>query len=166
MDCARVARPAGVPIIADGGIRTSGDIAKAIAAGADTVMVGSLFAGTDESPGVTFIRDGKKFKLYRGMASLTASVGRREREREGAGKQPVLEHEDWEEMQAMAAEGVEGYVPYRGSAAEVLRPLVAGLRSAMSYCGARTLDEMRARARFVRITDAGRKESGPHDILR
>jgi IMP dehydrogenase len=166
MDCARVARPAGVPIIADGGVRGSGDIAKAIAAGADSVMAGSMLAGTDESPGVTFLRDGKKYKHYRGMASLAASVGRREREREALGKDAALEDEDWEGIQAMAAEGVEGYVAYRGSVAEVLRQCIAGFRSAMSYCGARTLDEMRASAQFIRMTGAGQKESGPHDIMR
>jgi IMP dehydrogenase len=165
-DCARVARPAGVPIIADGGVRGSGDIAKAIAGGGDCIMAGSMLAGTDESPGITFLRDGKKYKHYRGMASLAASVRRREGERAAAGKTPALEDEDWEGLQAMAAEGVEGYVAYRGSVAEVVRQCVAGFRSAMSYCGARTLDEMRANARFIRMTGAGQKESGPHDIVR
>ncbi len=166
LDCARVARPLGIPIIADGGIRNSGDIAKAIAAGADTVMIGSLLAGTEESPGVTFLRDGKKYKLYRGMASIMASVGRREREREGAGLAPAPEDEDWEGLRSMAAEGVEGLVPYRGTAAEVVRVLVGGLRSAMSYCGARTLEEMRRNVRFIRMTPAGVKESHPHGVER
>jgi IMP dehydrogenase len=166
LQCARAAHARGIPIIADGGIRGSGDMAKAIAAGADTVMIGSLLAGTDESPGVTFLRDGKKYKLYRGMASLMASVGRREREREGAGKTSALEDEDWDGLQAMAAEGVEGFVAYRGEVAEVLRILVGGVRSAMSYCGARTLDEMRENARFIRMTQAGIRESGPHDLER
>ena len=166
MDCARVARPAGVPIIADGGVRGSGDLAKAIAAGGDCIMAGSMLAGTDESPGMTFLRDGKKYKHYRGMASMSASVRRREQERAEVGKDPALEDEDWEGIQAMAAEGVEGYVAYRGGVSEVIRQAVAGFRSAMSYCGARTLDEMRANARFMRMTGAGQKESGAHDILR
>jgi IMP dehydrogenase len=166
LDCAAAAREADVPIIADGGVRGSGDLAKALAAGADTIMAGSLLAGTDESPGAAFIRDGKKFKVYRGMASLTATIGRREREREAAGIEPGLDTDDWEGLQSIAAEGVEGYVPYRGSVGEVLAPLMAGLRSAMSYCGARTLPEMRANARFVRMTGAGLRESGPHDIQR
>ncbi len=166
LECARITREAGVPLIADGGIRGSGDVAKALAAGADSVMAGSLLAGTDESPGVPFLREGKKYKVYRGMASLAASMGRREREREAEGRSPALEDEDWEGLQAMAAEGVEGYVAYRGGVHEVVRQCTAGLRSAMSYCGARTLDEMRANARFVRITGAGLKESLPHDIGR
>jgi len=166
MDCATVCGPAGVPLIADGGVRGSGDIAKAVAAGADCVMAGSMLAGTDESPGNTVIRDGKKWKHYRGMASVAASVGRRERERESSGKEAPLEDEDWEGIQAVAAEGVEGYVPYRGSVAEIVKQCVAGFRSAMSYCGARTVAEMQANARFTRMTGAGQRESGPHDIAR
>jgi IMP dehydrogenase len=166
LECAAVARKAGVPLIADGGVRGSGDLAKALAAGADTIMAGSMLAGTDESPGPAFLRDGKKYKVYRGMASLAATIGRREREREGAGEATALDADDWEGLQTSAAEGVEGYVPYRGTVAEVLGPLVAGLRSAMSYCGARTLDEMRENARFIRMTGAGLRESGAHDIHR
>jgi IMP dehydrogenase len=165
-ECARVCRGAGVPLIADGGVRGSGDIAKAIAAGADCIMAGSMLAGTDESPGNTVIRDGKKYKHYRGMASLAAAVGRRERERESAGLETALEDEDWEGIQAVAAEGVEGFVTYRGSVSEILRQCVAGFRSAMSYCGARSIEEMQANARFIRMTGAGQKESGAHDIVR
>jgi IMP dehydrogenase len=166
LDCAGVCGPAGIPLIADGGVRGSGDMAKAIAAGADCIMAGSMLAGTDESPGIAFLRDGKKYKQYRGMASMAATVSRRERERESAGKSPVLEDEDWEGILAMAAEGVEGYVAYRGPVAEVIQQCVAGFRSAMSYCGARTIEEMQENARFIRMTGAGQKESGPHDIQR
>ncbi|MDR7544279.1 MAG: IMP dehydrogenase [Armatimonadota bacterium] len=154
MDSARAARGSGVPIIGDGGIRNSGDITKALAAGAATVMLGNLLAGTAESPGALIIRNGRQYKTYRGMASLWASVRRQ------ALDAPV---ED-EDLTQIVAEGVEASVPYRGKAADVLAQLVGGLRSGMSYCGAHTIRELQERAEFIRITQAGMKESLPHDI--
>lgn len=146
-------RSLGVPIIADGSIRNSGDIAKALAAGASSVMIGSLLAGTEESPGFTVIRNGAKYKVTRGMASLGASLGRAEREKQ---------NED--ELREAVPEGVEGIVPYRGHAREVLQQLVGGLRSGMSYCGSRTIKELQEKAEFIRITEASYKEGLPHDI--
>jgi IMP dehydrogenase len=155
--CSREARKWKIPIIADGGIRTSGDIAKALAAGAATVMVGNLLAGTTESPGVTVIRRGRKYKVIRGMASLSATMSRHGTE---PGEQ-VDEDPEWSEV---VPEGVEATVPYRGDAGEVLHQLVGGLRSALSYCGSRTIAEMQDKAEFVRITNAGLSESLPHDV--
>ncbi|MFN8497760.1 MAG: IMP dehydrogenase [Anaerolineae bacterium] len=157
MECAAAARRAGVPIVADGGIRTSGDIVKALAAGGQTVMIGSLLAGTTESPGLTVMRRGRKFKVSRGMASLAANISRQGTEPGDTAPGEV----DW---QAVVAEGVEAVVPYRGDVGEVLGQLVGGLRSGLSYAGATTIEELQANARFVRITQAGVKESGPHDV--
>lgn len=154
--CAAVARPQGVPIIADGGIRTSGDIVKALAAGASTVMIGSLLAGTDESPGLMMTRRGHRYKVSRGMASLQANIARKVREGEGWITQ--------EEIEDYVSEGVEAAVPYRGSVREVLTQLVGGIQSGMSYCGAHTVDELYEKAVFVRITESGWKESQPHDV--
>jgi IMP dehydrogenase len=145
-----------VPVIADGGIRNSGDLTKALAAGAETVMVGSVLAGTEESPGNTVLRSGGRFKVYRGMASLGAAEARRVRE----SSEDVLD----ELAAAVVPEGVEAVVPYRGSLADVLYQQVGGLRSGMSYLNARTLEDLRRNARFVRMTDAGRSESKPHDL--
>jgi IMP dehydrogenase len=156
MECAEQAHAAGVPLIADGGIRNSGDVVKALAAGASAVMVGSLLAGTDECPGVPVIRDGRKYKIIRGMASLTANVDRRMIE-QGA----ELEPDVWE---GVVPEGVEAVVPYRGSVSDLLRQLVGGLRSGMSYAGAETVEQLWERAEFVRVTQAGLRESGPHDV--
>ncbi len=150
----------GVPVIGDGGVRNPGDVTKALAAGASTVMIGSLFAGTEESPGPTILREGARYKLTRGMASLGASIDRRMREGTDR-RDPQLVEEVVEES---VPEGVEGLIPYRGTVEEVLRQLVGGLRSGMSYCGAGTLQELRSRAEFIRITSAGYKESLPHDI--
>ncbi|MDG6910545.1 MAG: IMP dehydrogenase, partial [Nitrososphaerota archaeon] len=162
MDSARGAADSDVPIIGDGGIRVPGDVTKALAAGASTVMVGSLFAGTEESPGPTILRDGARYKLTRGMASLTASIDRRLRE---GSENNATENELIEEVaEESVPEGVEGLIPYRGAVADVIRQLVGGLRSGMSYCGARNLRELRARAEFIQITAAGYKESLPHDI--
>jgi IMP dehydrogenase len=159
LDCARAARALGVPVIADGGIRHPGDVAKALAAGAATVMIGNLLAGTRESPGVTITRGGRKYKVARGMASAEAHVQRLARE------QPERGWAEWDEDVAeVVPEGVEAAVPYRGDAAEVVFQLVGGLRSGMSYCNARTVEELQANAAFVRVTDAGRRESGPHDV--
>ncbi|HEY0582599.1 MAG TPA: IMP dehydrogenase [Chloroflexota bacterium] len=155
-ECVAVGTELGVPIIADGGVRNSGDLTKALAAGAETVMVGSLLAGTEESPGRTVVRGGGRFKVYRGMASAGAAESRRQRE----SSEDVLD----ELAAAVVPEGVEAVVPFRGSLADVLYQQVGGLRSGMSYLNARTLDELRQHARFVRMTDAGRSESKPHDL--
>ncbi len=154
--CAREAERLGVPLIADGGIRTSGDITKALAAGASTVMLGSLLAGTDESPGVAVVRQGRRYKVVRGMASLTANVARKR-----IGRDEELSQEDWEKV---VPEGVEAMVPYRGAVRDILYQLVGGLRSGMSYAGARTIPELWERAEFIRITPAGQRESAPHDV--
>jgi IMP dehydrogenase len=155
-ECAEAGQSLGVPIIADGGIRTSGDVAKAIAAGASTVMVGSLLAGTDESPGAAVVRGGRRFKVVRGMASLSANVERKTIER-----QDRLEEEEWGEI---VPEGVEAVVPYRGKANDILHQLVGGLRSAMSYAGACSIQEFWQNAEFIQITAAGKAESGVHDV--
>lgn len=156
IECAEAGRQAGVPIIADGGIRNGGDLAKALAAGASTVMLGNLLAGTDESPGAPVIREGRRYKIVRGMASLTANVARRE-----ISAEDEIEPEDWSEI---VPEGVEAVVPYRGSVADVLHQLLGGLRSGMSYGGACNLEELYERAEFIRITGAGQAESQAHDV--
>ena len=149
----------GVPIIADGGIRESGDLVKALAAGASTVMIGRLLAGTDESPGTVVLKNGRRYKIYRGMASMYAMLGREFRLRENEAE-ALLDASEY----SYYAEGVEAYVPYTGSAADVIRRLVAGLRSGMSYLGARTIDELRKNAIFIRVTELGYRESTPHDV--
>ncbi len=156
IDCVAVAQPAGIPVIADGGIRQPGDVAKALAAGASTVMIGSLLAGTDESPGLMMTRKGHRYKVSRGMASLAATVGRKQREGEGWITQ--------EEIDDYVSEGVEAAVPYRGRTKEVLTQLVGGLQSGMSYSGAHSIQELHEKAIFVRMTPAGFKESLPHDV--
>ena len=158
MDCAKAAKDFDVPIIADGGVRNSGDLTKAIAAGASTVMIGGLFAGTEESPGTTILRSGRSYKVVRGMASLGATLGREAREKKGSF--------DELDMGSVVPEGVEAVVPYRGSAADVLEQLVGGLRSGISYCGAINLKAMQANAEFIKITIAGRAESASHDVER
>ena len=150
LDCASAA--GNIPVIADGGIKNSGDIAKAIAAGASTVMLGGLLAGTDESPGFLVTRHGARYKLMRGMASLGANIGRKSKENK---------HTD---LNDYVAEGVEAIVPYRGSAVEVINQLTGGFRSGMSYCGARTIAEMQKNAEFIKMTAAGMTESKPHDV--
>ena len=161
MICSEKARELDTPIIADGGIRYSGDIVKALAAGASTVMIGRLLAGTDESPGAIVVRDGRKYKIYRGMASLYAMLGREVRET-GNEAEALLDASEY----SYYAEGVEAYVPYTGSVSEVIKQLVAGLRSGMSYLGARDIDELKRNAVFIRITESGFKESLPHDVER
>ncbi|MGA7195086.1 MAG: IMP dehydrogenase [Anaerolineales bacterium] len=156
MNCAAIARPQNIPIIADGGIRASGDLVKALAAGASAVMIGSLLAGTDESPGLLMTRKGHRYKVSRGMASLQANVARKVREGEGEITQ--------EEIEDYVSEGVEAAVPYRGSAREMLNQLIGGLQSGMSYTNAHTVDELHEKAVFTRITDVGLAESRPHDV--
>jgi IMP dehydrogenase len=155
IECAEAARPHGIPVIADGGIRHPGDVAKALAAGASTVMIGSMLAGTDESPGMIMTRRGHRYKASRGMASLEANIERNKREGNDLTQ---------EEIEDYVAEGVEAAVPYRGSAREVLTQLVGGLQSGMSYSGAHSVEELQEKAIFVRMTGAGLKESGPHDV--
>jgi IMP dehydrogenase len=154
IECSEAAAKYDIPIIADGGIRKAGDVVKALAAGASTVMLGNLLAGTDESPGTAIIRKGRKYKIYRGMASHGAYLGRMEKE----GKF------DEEEIEAYVSEGVEGLVEYRGNVAEVINQLVGGLRSGMSYAGARNIKELQKNAVFIKITEAGIKESKAHDL--
>jgi len=151
-DCAQAAAEFGVPIIADGGIKYSGDVVKAIAAGASAVMIGSLFAGTDESPGESEIFQGRKFKVYRGMGSLGAM-------KEGSKDRYFQENES-----KLVPEGIEGRVAYKGPMADTVYQLVGGLRSGMGYCGARNIPELINDTQFIRITGAGLKESHPHDI--
>jgi IMP dehydrogenase len=159
LESAQVAHQHGVPVIADGGIRYPGDVAKAIGAGASTVMLGNLLAGTDESPGVIVSRSGQKMKVARGMASMEAALDRTLRD------DPEHGWARWESTEAeVAAEGIQAPVPYRGTAREVLQQLLAGLRSGMSYCGSNTIEEMWRNARFVQQTEAGFRESGPHDV--
>ena len=158
MECMKVADEAGVPIIADGGIRNSGDITKAIAAGASTVMLGGLLAGTEESPGMTVMREGRKYKLVRGMASVAASYDRLGRE----SNQPELESVG--ALLDYVPEGVEAFVPFKGSASELINQLVGGLRSGLSYCGATEISQLRGKGEFVKMSPAGLKESYPHDV--
>lgn len=160
MDCAKITRERGIPIIADGGIRDSGDITKALAAGASSVMLGSLFAGCEESPGWTVVRDGQRYKIYRGMASLTATLSRKKKDRgEDSDLNPI-------EVAEVVPEGVESMSPYKGPVAEVVHQLVGGVRSGMSYSGARSLREFWEKAEFIRITPASWSESKPHHLDR
>ncbi|MAG39098.1 IMP dehydrogenase [Candidatus Woesearchaeota archaeon] len=149
-DCAKEAKKKGIPIIADGGIRTSGDLTKALAVGASSVMCGNLFAGTDEAPGVTILRNGTKYKVSRGMASFGAALGRKLR--------------TGTDTTENVAEGVEAIVPYKGRADEIIAQLIGGLRSGMSYCGSSNIKELQKNAEFIRITPASMKESKPHNI--
>ncbi len=152
-EAARAAREKGIPIISDGGIKFSGDITKAIAAGASTVMIGSLFAGTDESPGETILYQGRTFKSYRGMGSL------------GAMSQGSSDRYAQDPNSKLVPEGIEGRVPYKGPMAELVYQLVGGLKAGMGYCGCRTIPELQERARFIRITAAGLRESHVHDVI-
>ena len=155
MDAARAAREAGIPVIADGGLKYSGDIAKAIAAGAECVMIGSLLAGTDEAPGEVYLYQGRPYKSYRGMGSITAMA---------RGSADRYFQADVKEQLKLVPEGIEGQTPYKGPAAPVLHQLVGGVRASMGYVGASTVPEMQARAKFVRITNAGLRESHVHDV--
>lgn len=153
MECARAAKAYGVPVIADGGIKYSGDITKAIAAGASTVMIGSLLAGTEESPGEIEIFQGRSFKSYRGMGSLAAM------------KEGSKDRYFQAEAEKLVPEGIEGRVPYKGPLAETIFQLIGGLRAGMGYCGARNIAELQTKSRFIRITPAGLRESHPHDVM-
>jgi IMP dehydrogenase len=155
-DCAAAGHELGVPVIADGGIRTAGDITKALAVGASTVMLGSLLAGTDESPGANVVRNGRRYKIVRGMASLMANIDRQEVE-----LHREVDPEDWERV---VPEGVEAMVPDRGPVKDLVYQLVGGLRSGLSYAGAASIQELWQNAEFVRITSAGKRESGAHDV--
>jgi IMP dehydrogenase len=148
-----------IPIVADGGIKTSGDMVKALAAGAATVMIGSLFAGCEEAPGSPVVRDGKKVKVVRGMASLGAAMGRRAAEK--TEDESAEDQEDWDKV---VPEGVEAVVPYRGEVSEIIYQLVGGLRSGLSYGGAHTIEELQRNAEFIEITAAGVRESRSHDV--
>jgi IMP dehydrogenase len=160
---ARAARPAGVPVIGDGGLQYSGDVAKALVAGADTVMLGSLLAGCEESPGELVFINGKQYKTYRGMGSLGAMRSRGEAGGTSYSKDRYFQ-DDVLSDDKLVPEGVEGQVPYRGPLAAVAHQLIGGLRAAMGYVGAGTVGELHERGRFVRITAAGLTESHPHDI--
>jgi IMP dehydrogenase len=153
-EAAKAVADLGVPIIADGGIRFSGDIAKAIAGGASTVMIGSMLAGTDEAPGEVIIFEGRKFKTYRGMGSLEAME-------DGSKDRYFQDAED--DIKKLVPEGIVGRVPFKGSVSEIIYQMVGGLKAGMGYCGAKNITEMQ-KARFVKITAAGVKESHPHDI--
>ena len=155
-NCVQAARGSGVPVIADGGVKFSGDVAKAIAAGADVVMIGSLFAGTEESPGELILFQGRSFKAYRGMGSIGAM-------REGSKDRYAQEATDIESK--LVPEGIEGRVPYKGTLADMVTQLVGGLRAGMGYTGCRNIREFQENTRFVRITSAGLRESHVHDVI-
>ncbi|MCH8685313.1 IMP dehydrogenase [Pedomonas mirosovicensis] len=156
MDTVEVCAKAGIPVIADGGVRTSGDIAKAIAAGASAVMVGSLLAGTDEAPGEVFLYQGRSYKAYRGMGSVGAMA---------RGSADRYFQQDIKDSLKLVPEGIEGQVPYKGSAREIIHQMVGGLKAAMGYTGAATIEDFQKRASFVRITNAGLRESHVHDVV-
>jgi IMP dehydrogenase len=172
-EAARAARDTGVPVIADGGVKYSGDISKAIAAGASVVMVGSLLAGTEESPGETILFQGRTFKAYRGMGSLGAMAqGSSERYFQSLDDPAESQShrgienglEEGNRMAKLVPEGIEGRVPYRGTVSMMVHQLVGGLRSGMGYVGCASIEEMQQKARFIRISAAGLKESHVHDV--
>jgi len=156
MDCAKIGKDHGIPIISDGGTRTSGDATKALAAGASSVMVGSMLGGTDESPGTVLTKNGKRFKVYRGMASLAASIGRKSKETGSFSLD--------DDLNDYVAEGVEAMVPYKGTVTDILKQLTGGIRSGLSYCGAHTISQMQDNAEFIKMSRAGFAESQPHDV--
>ncbi|MDI1494849.1 MAG: inosine-5'-monophosphate dehydrogenase [Cenarchaeum symbiont of Oopsacas minuta] len=157
IECAKVGCDNGIPIISDGGTRTSGDATKALAAGASSVMVGSMLGGTDESPGSVLTKNGKRFKVYRGMASLAASLGRKSKEQ-------LAQAQNEDDLNDYVAEGVEAMVPYKGSVNDILKQLTGGIRSGLSYCGAHTISQMQQNAEFIKMSRAGFAESQPHDV--
>ena len=156
MDCAKIGNDYGIPIISDGGTRTSGDATKALASGASSVMVGSMLGGTDESPGTVLTKNGKRFKVYRGMASLAASIGRKSKETGS------FSFDD--DLNDYVAEGVEAMVPYKGTVVDILKQLSGGVRSGLSYCGAHSIIQMQENAEFIKMSRAGFAESQPHDV--
>jgi len=156
LDCTKICNDHGIPIISDGGTRTSGDATKALAAGASSVMIGSMLGGTDESPGTVLTKNGKRFKVYRGMASLGASLGRKSKD---AGS--ISFDED---LNDYVAEGVEAMVPYKGTVTDILKQLTGGVRSGLSYCGANNISQMQDNAEFIKMSRAGFAESQPHDV--
>jgi len=156
LDCAKIGRDHGIPIISDGGTRTSGDATKALAAGASSVMVGGMLGGTDESPGTVLTKNGKRFKVYRGMASLGASLGRNSKETGS------ISFDD--DLNDYVAEGVDAMVPYKGTVTDILKQLTGGVRSGLSYCGAHTILQMQDNAEFIKMSRAGFAESQPHDV--
>ena len=156
IDCAKIGRDHGIPIISDGGTRTSGDATKALASGASSVMIGSMLGGTDESPGTVLTKNGKRFKVYRGMASLGASLGRKSKDTGS------ISFDD--DLNDYVAEGVEAMVPYKGTVTDILKQLTGGVRSGLSYCGAHTIPQMQDNAEFIKMSRAGFAESQPHDV--
>ena len=156
LDCSKIGRDHGIPIISDGGTRTSGDATKALAAGASSVMIGGMLGGTDESPGTVLTKNGKRFKVYRGMASLGASLGRNSKETGS------ISFDD--DLNDYVAEGVDAMVPYKGTVTDILKQLTGGVRSGLSYCGAHTILQMQDNAEFIKMSRAGFAESQPHDV--
>ena len=157
LDAARALEGTGIPLIADGGIKYSGDVVKALAAGAHSVMIGSLFAGTEESPGEVVLLEGRSFKVYRGMGSLSAMAAAK-------GSRERYFQENTDELSKLVPEGIEGRVPFKGPLENTVFQMVGGLRAGMGYCGARTIEELRTQSRFARISSAGLRESHPHDV--
>jgi IMP dehydrogenase len=155
LECTEMAEKHNIPVIADGGVKYSGDITKALAAGADAVMIGSLFAGTEESPGETVLLEGRSYKIYRGMGSLGAMQ---------AGSKDRYFQEEKTDIKKLVPEGIEGRVPYKGSLSDSVYQLIGGLRSGMGICGAKNITELKRKAQFVRVTQAGLKESHPHNV--
>jgi IMP dehydrogenase len=156
MEVAEALKGTGVPMVADGGIRYTGDIVKALAGGGNTVMVGSMLAGTEESPGETIIYEGRRFKAYRGMGSVEAM-------QKGSKDRYFQDAED--DLKKLVPEGISGRVPFKGSIQEVMHQVMGGLRAGMGYCGSANLTELQEKGKFVRITSAGVKESHPHDVM-
>jgi len=156
MDCAKIGKDHSIPIISDGGTRTSGDATKALAAGASSVMIGSMLGGTDESPGTVLTKNGKRFKVYRGMASLAASLGRKSKETGSFSLD--------DDLNDYVAEGVEAMVPYKGTVTDILKQLTGGIRSGLSYCGAHSIKQMQENSEFIKMSGAGFAESQPHDV--
>ena len=155
LECAKAASKKNIPVISDGGVKQTGDFAKAIAGGADTVMLGGLFAGTEEAPGEKVLYEGRSYKVYRGMGSIEAM-------KKGSSDRYFQDVED--DLSKLVPEGIEGIVPYKGNVGDTIYQLLGGLRASMGYCGAKNIKEMKAKTKFVRITNAGLKESHPHDV--
>ena len=155
IECAKIAAKNGIPVISDGGVKQTGDFAKAIAGGADVVMLGGLFAGTEEAPGEKVLYEGRSYKVYRGMGSIEAM-------KKGSSDRYFQDMED--DLNKLVPEGIEGIVPYKGNVSDTIYQILGGLRAAMGYCGAKNIDEMKTKTQFVKITNAGLKESHPHDV--